>query len=62
MENTKKILKIVQGIIESVWGLAVVIWLLPVAVVELAWTFFFNREKFNAGINGLKAMFRKNGR
>ena len=45
-EGTKKVLKVTQAVIEEWWRLVVLLWNLPVGIIELIWDALFNREKF----------------
>ena len=45
-EGTKKVLKVIQAVIEEWWRLVVLLWNLPVGIIELIWDALFNREKF----------------
>lgn len=60
-DKLKIALKFVQGMIEEVWLVLVIFWNLPVAVVELAWTFCFNRKKFDYNWNLLKSFTKNKG-
>ena len=45
-EKLRKTLKVIQNVIEELWTVLVIIWNVPVGVVELIWTALFNKEKF----------------
>ena len=60
--DTRKILKVIQGVIEELWKVFVIIWNTPIGLIELAWTYFFNREKFNYNWYQLKQTIREKRR
>jgi hypothetical protein len=45
-EKIKKTLKIIQNVIEELWMVVVILWNLPVGIIELIWNALFNKEKF----------------
>lgn len=54
MEKLKIALKVIQNVIEELWTVLVIIWNVPVGIIELVWTAFFNKEKFAYNWNLLK--------
>lgn len=50
-DNVKKVLKVIQNVIEELWTVVVIIWNLPVGIIELIWTGLFNRDKFKYNWN-----------
>lgn len=60
-EKVKIALKFVQYMIEEVWLVLVIVWNLPVGLIELGWTFCFNKEKFNYNWNLLKSFAKNKG-
>jgi hypothetical protein len=46
MEKMKIALKVIQNVIEELWTVLVIIWNVPVGIIELVWTALFNKEKF----------------
>ena len=50
-EKLRKTLKVIKNVIEELWQVLVIIWNLPVAIVELIWTGLFNKEKFKYNWN-----------
>lgn len=57
-EGTKKVLKVIQAVIEEWWLLVVILWNLPVGVIELIWTGLFDREKFKYNWGLLKDLIK----
>ena len=57
-EGTKKVLKVIQAVIEEWWRLVVLLWNLPVGAVELVWLAIFDRERFKVNIKALKDMWK----
>ena len=53
-EKVLKVLKVIQNVIEELWTVVVIIWNLPVGIIELIWTGLFNRDKFKYNWNLLK--------
>ena len=47
-----KILRFIKALIEELWQVLVIIWNLPVAIIEMAWLAIFDRErlKYNWGL------------
>lgn len=45
-DKINKVLHITKNVIEGLWTAAVIIWNLPVGIIELLWTALFDREKF----------------
>ena len=41
-----KALKVIKSIVEELWTVAVLIWNLPVALVEMIWLSIFDQDKF----------------
>ena len=57
-EGTKKVLKVIQAVIEEWWRLVVLLGNLPVGAVELVWLAIFDRERFKVNIKALKDMWK----
>lgn len=57
-EKMMKVLKVIQNVIEELWTVVVIIWNLPVGIIELIWTGLFNREKFKYNWNLLLEAIR----
>lgn len=53
-----KILRFIKALIEELWTVAVLIWNLPVAIIEMIWFACFDREKFNHNWNLLLEAIR----
>ena len=58
--DTRKILKVIQGVIEELWKVFVIIWNTPIGLIELAWTYLFNKESFRYNVGLLKQAIRRN--
>lgn len=58
MEKLKLVLKVIRYAIEEIWQVIVILWNLPVGLIELAWTALFNQEKFKYNINLLRELIR----
>lgn len=41
-----KILRFIKALIEELWQVVVIIWNLPVGIIELVWNGLLNKEKF----------------
>lgn len=53
-----KVLKVIQNVIEELWTVVVILWNLPVGIIELIWTGLFNRDKFKYNWNLLLEAIR----
>lgn len=40
------VLKCIQNVIEELWTVFVILWNLPIGIIEFVWTALFNQEKF----------------
>lgn len=51
-DKIKLVLKVIQNVIEELWTVFVILWNLPIGIIELVWTALFNKEKFvyNCGL------------
>lgn len=58
MEKLKKALKATRLVIEEIWQVLVIVWNLPIGIIELVWTLCFNRDKFNYNWGLLKDAIR----
>lgn len=45
-DKIKLVLKVIQNVIEELWTVFVILWNLPIGIIELVWTALFNKEKF----------------
>lgn len=57
-EKVMKVLKVIQNVIEELWTVVVILWNLPVGIIELIWTGLFNRDKFKYNWNLLLEAIR----
>ena len=57
-DKVKKVLKVIQNVIEELWTVVVILWNLPVGIIELIWTGLFNRDKFKYNWNLLLEAIR----
>lgn len=48
------VLNFLKALIEEWWLLVVILWNLPVGIIELIWTGLFDREKFKYNLGILK--------
>lgn len=53
-----KILRFIKALIEELWQVLVLIWNLPVAIIEMAWLAIFDRERFKYNWNYLKSSIK----
>lgn len=44
-------LRFIKALIEELWQVVVIIWNLPVGIIELVWNGLFNKEKFKYNWN-----------
>ena len=58
-DKIKLVLKVIQNVIEELWTVAVLIWDLPVALIEMIWLSIFDKEKFQYNWNLLKSSIRE---
>ena len=58
-EKIKKTLKVIQNVIEELWMVLVIIWNVPVGIIELIWNALFNKEKFAYNWGLLKDAIRR---
>lgn len=56
--KSKDIFRFVRMFIEEFWHLWVLLWNLPVGVIELIWLAIFDRERFKVNIKALKDMLK----
>lgn len=59
MEKLKIALKVIQNVIEELWMVVVILWNLPVGIIELIWNALFNKEKFAYNWGLLKDAIRR---
>lgn len=55
----KKVLLTIKAIVEELWTVAVLIWDLPVALIEMIWLSIFDKEKFQYNWNLVKSSIRE---
>ena len=53
-----KILRFIKALIEELWQVLVIIWNLPVAIIEMAWLAIFDRERLKYNWNYLKSSIK----
>lgn len=54
----KKIWNVVKTAIEGLWEVVVLIWNVPVAIIELLWLLATDRERFKLNIEYLKGAIK----
>lgn len=55
--DTKTKLKGLRLAVEDMWRVWVVMWNLPIGIIELVWLRIFDKERYQVNINALKDMW-----
>ncbi len=58
----KKIWNVVKNAIETLWTVFVILWNLPIGIIELLWTGCFDREKFKYNLDMLNDAIKRKSR
>lgn len=56
-----KALETTKTIIEMLWKLAVIVWNIPVAIIEFIWLLIFDRDSLKTNISNLKETLNDRG-
>lgn len=55
------VLKGIRLAIEDLWRVWVLLWNLPIAIIELIWLRIFDKERYQVNIKALKDMWKNGG-